>query len=45
MIFPESKLDDINEQLVSESWLKDYMKTQYNGNIRILELIFCNDGN
>jgi hypothetical protein len=45
MIFPESKFDDINEHLVSESWLKDFMKTQYNGNIRILELIFCNDGN
>ena len=45
MIFPESKFDDINEHLVSESWLKDYMKTQNNGNIRILELIFDNDGN
>ena len=45
MIFPESRFDDINEHLVSESWLKDYMKTQYNGNIRILELIFDNDGN
>jgi hypothetical protein len=45
MIFPESKFDDINEHLVSESWLKDYMKTQYNGNIRILEFIFDNDGN
>ena len=45
MIFPESKFDDINEHLVSEYWLKDYMKTQNNGNIRTLELIFDNDGN
>ena len=45
MIFPESKFDDINEHLVSESWLKDYMKTQYNGNIRTLDFIFDNDGN
>ena len=45
MIFPESKFDDINEHLVSESCLKDYMKTKYNGNIRTLEFIFDNDGN
>lgn len=32
-------------ELNEESWLKDYMKTQYNGNIRTLEFIFDNDGN
>ena len=45
MIFGHGINNDINENNIFDAWLKDYMKTQYNGNIRILELLFEDDGN